>query len=368
MKKRILLMAAHFHPYKGGLENFALDLGCRLAERGTEVDVFTFNLTGDKDVEKYKGLTIYRFPSSSIMGNTYTFPKRNEKYKKMLSGLMKNRYDAVVTNTRFFTTSYLGLKYSRKMRGTKFIHIEHGNVHVIHSNPLVTLLAWIYDQTVGRMIFRGADAVVGISGPCADFAKRLGARKTMVIHNSLDPGEFTCSTRKRGKKPSVIYVGRLIYAKGVQDLLEAVRRIKDVKIIIVGDGPYRRALERKAKDYKLDAEFTGTLNRSDIKKHLCSASIFVNPSYSEGLPTSILEAGAAGLPIIATDVGGTSEIITDRTEGILIQPKDVDSLRNNIEILLKSKAICNTMSKNISARIRMEFSWDRNIRKFEALI
>jgi glycosyltransferase involved in cell wall biosynthesis len=376
-KKRILLMAAHFHPYKGGLENFALDLGTRLAKKGHEVDVFTYNLNNYKDVEKYRGITIYRFPCTSILGKTYTLPKHTRKYEDMVDALLRKDYDVVITNTRFFTTSYIGMNIARKLRlhnnKTKFIHIEHGNVHVIHNNPLITFIAWLYDQTLGRRIFKKADVVVGISKPCAEFAIKHGAdpRKTVVIHNSIDTEYFAVKERKelnKAKLKKIIYVGRLIYAKGIHDLIDSLIGIKNVELVIIGDGPYMKTLEEISKKHHINTRFTGTINRERIRSELANGYIFVNPSYSEGLPTSILEAGAAGLPIIATDVGGTNEIVEDKLCGFLVDPKKSKQLREKIEILLSNKYTHKKFSENIRKKVEKEFDWNRNIEKFEALL
>jgi len=377
--KKILLMAAHFHPYKGGLENFALDLSTKLAKKGMDVDVLTYNLSENKEKETYQGITIYRLPSISILGKTYTLPKFNKKYKKILKNILSQKYDAIITNTRFFTTSYLGFKYSKKIKkhnkNAKFIHIEHGNVHVIHKNPLVTFLAWVYDQTAGRIIFRGADLVVGISKPCANFAKKLGARKTKVIHNSIDVEKFRPkknNLRQRLNIPEknlVILngIGRLIYAKGLHDTFEAIKDMKDVTVVTIGDGPFENNLKNLAKKYKLKSVFPGRLSRDKIIEYLSVSDIFVNPSYSEGLPTCILEAGAFGLPVIATDVGGTTEIISSKNEGILIKPKDVNELRTQILKLQDAKKR-RYFGTNIQKKIMKEFDWNKNIDKFAEII
>ena len=379
-KKRILIMAAHFHPYKGGLENFALELGSKLASKGISVDVLTFQEKGLQEKEKYFGLRIIRIPGWQILGNTYTLPVFNKKYKDTINKVLSNNYDVVITNTRFFTTSWLGMKYSRKLKKknpkTKFIHIEHGNVHVIHKNPVVTFLAWIYDQTIGRIIFRSADIVVGISKQCTDFASKFGAKKTILIHNSINASDFVrkkTDLRKKlkiGDEDFVIIngIGRLIYAKGLHDVFEAVKYIKGVTIITIGDGPYKEKLIEIAKKTGVKSIFTGTLGKKEIVEYLSMADLFINPSYSEGLPTCVLEAGAAGIPVIATNVGGTSEIIGSEKEGFLYKPKNVSELKKKIIQLKEDKKKREELGKNIQKKINAEFDWNKNIKKFEEII
>jgi len=377
--KHVLILAAHFYPYKSGLENFALELGSGLAEKGIKVDVFTYEHKGTPSEEDYRGIHIMRFPSHSILGHTYTLPRFNKEYKKRIKKILSTKYDAIITNTRFFTTSYLGMVYAKKLKkkyGTKFIHIEHGNVHVIHNNLIVTLIAWLYDQTAGRMIFRAADIVVGISKPCAEFAKRLGAKKTIVIHNSIHTNLFfskkTNLRKKLGiKKTDTVIIngiGRLIYAKGLHDTITAVKGIKNIIVITIGWGPYKEKLEAYAKEEGVNAIFTGSLSQKEVIEYLSIANIFINPSYSEGLPTCVLEAGAMGLPVIATDVGGTREIISNKNEGILITPKGINAIRKNVELLISNKKLGTAHGKALNKRIKKEFDWKTNLERFEDLI
>lgn len=395
--KRVLIFAAHFHPYKGGLENFALDLGTLLAKKNIQVDVFTYNLDNLKDYETYKGINIIRFPCKSILGQTYTLPKFNKKYSEMLKTLLKNDYDAVFTNTRFFTTSFLGMRYAKKMKKRnenvenkskksnksnkkpKFIHIEHGNVHVIHANPIVTFIAWLYDQTAGRMIFSASDLTVGISNPCSNFAKKLGAKKTMTIYNSIDTKAFKKTNNKTNialrnkigalKNDFIIIngIGRLIYAKGLQDTMNAVKGLNDVFVINIGSGPFREDLTDLSKKLNIKSYFTGRINQKEVIEYLNISDIFINPSYSEGLPTCVLEAGAMGLPVIATNVGGTKEIISDSSKGYLIKPKDIKEIRKIIMNIKKDKNPALKKGANLKKNIKETFDWKKNIDKFEGL-
>lgn len=371
---KILFFATNFYPYHGGLEHYVLHLAKRLASRGIKVDVLTYNVHDIKEYEEHEGIGIYRIPCYDLMKDVYSLPKFNRKTKEVFRKLEKNNYDFVITQTRFFSTSYLGMRFARR-NNIKFIHTEHGNVFVKHDKKYIEIFALLYDLTIGRKIFREADKVIGISRACCNFAKKMGADKKKVyyIPNSVDTN--MCSPMAEEKKIEIrkalkirqdsfiiSYVGRLIYAKGLQDLIEAVKGTNYI-LLLMGQGPYRKKLRELADKYKVKAIFLGDTNHKDVMDYLNVSDIFVNPSYSEGLPTSVLEAGSCGLPVVATNVGGTGEIIDSRS-GFLYEPKDVETLKKMINVLRKDKELRNRFSSHIRKKIVREFDWDRNVDRY----
>ena len=114
--------------------------------------------------------------------------------------------------------------------------------------------------------------------------------------------------------------------------------------------------------------FWGEKNHEQIRDLLSKSTLFVNPSYNEGLPTSVLEAGAMGLPVIATDVGGTREIIQNKVDGYLCVPRDVTQLRGLIEQILQMPEKAQTMGKNLQEKIRKNFDWDITAEKADKLL
>jgi len=162
----------------------------------------------------------------------------------------------------------------------------------------------------------------------------------------------------------VIYVGRLIYAKGVHDLLAVSHQLWDAgwkfDLEIVGDGNYRRTLEGMANGF---TRFTGKLAPEEVITELKASDIFVNPSYSEGLPTSVMEAASVGLGIIATDVGGTREIIEPDYSGLLYQPGNLLALRVSLESFLNHPAQVKLFGQRAKEGIG-KFNWDNITRQY----
>lgn len=234
---------------------------------------------------------------------------------------------------------------------------------------------------MGWLIVRHAKRTIGVSEAACRFLRHLRARNVEEIPNGvnllfLESGKrrFTQPRRKAGNAPEVLYVGRLIFAKGVQHLLKVVARIKadekDVHLTIVGEGPYRRLLEKRTHALKLSdrVEFLGETSREKIVEVMQRAALFVNPSYSEGLPTSVLEAAGAGLPVVATAVGGTGEIIPpDLHDRLLLTPKDDAALAQAITYILEHPQYAHALGKRLHEYVAEHFDWERVADAYAAL-
>lgn len=146
------------------------------------------------------------------------------------------------------------------------------------------------------------------------------------------------------------YVGRLTYEKGVDILLKALITIRNtvdnVKLLIVGDSPLKKyILELVSRLHIEDAVIiTGFVPNSEVLNYLSKMSIFVLPSRYEGLPNALLQAMAAGLPIVATSVGGVPELITGGRNGLLVPPDNVDKLVEAVKLLLQNKELARSLA------------------------
>jgi glycosyltransferase involved in cell wall biosynthesis len=136
--------------------------------------------------------------------------------------------------------------------------------------------------------------------------------------------------------PVILCVANLIRYKGHRYLLEACALLRDrgltCTLVLVGDGPERAELERRAAGLSIDARFLG--HRRDIAQLLARADVCVLPSLTEGLSNAVMEAMAAGKAIVATNVGGTGELLRDG-RGILVPPADAGALARAISRVLQ---------------------------------
>lgn len=150
----------------------------------------------------------------------------------------------------------------------------------------------------------------------------------------------------QGDNKVVLFVGRLAEKKGVTYLIDAMRRV-DAKLVIVGDGPLRNVLQEQAKDMGQKVCFLGSKTHDELKTIYASADIFVAPSVTakdgdqEGFGLVMLEAMASGLPIVASNSGGISQLIHDRVNGLLCDERDVKGLSEHINNLLTNQKLYN---------------------------
>ena len=377
--QRILIFTAYFYPHLGGYAKNIYQLSGRLTERGYKIDVVTCNTEGAPAEEELYGIRIHRLPSWNFLGSTYPVLKPTLTTSRILFRLLTSKFDLINTQTRFFSTSFLGLIFA-KIRGKPLVHTERGTRHSVLPNKLIESLGKAYDHTIGSLIVKSSARSIAVSEAAAGFLKHLGAKNTIVIPNGIDTNVFrrikVDSTKSLGLDGAIVitFVGRLIYAKGVQDLIFAFPMIKEaipnVKLLIAGDGPYRRQLEELAvgTGYGEAINFLGQKSREQIIEILNVTDVFVNPSYSEGLPTSVMEAAAVGVPIVATDVGGTREIIEHGKTGWLIKAGEPRQIAEAVSLLAGNKqAAQNNLARKLGGAARLKvinnYSWGNIVTK-----
>lgn len=188
-----------------------------------------------------------------------------------------------------------------------------------------------------KLLLRSVDAVICPSRQLADQLGRSGVSRSRlhVIPNAIAVEDWPFRPRRhRADGLRVLYVGRLSPEKNVPALLEACadlrRRGRALTLEIAGEGPHREGLIRQAEELGLTEAVTFLGLRDDVSELMARCDVFVNPSLTEGMPNTVLEALANGLPVIATDVGATAELVLHEQTGLLIPPGDVPALAEAI--------------------------------------
>jgi glycosyltransferase involved in cell wall biosynthesis len=210
---------------------------------------------------------------------------------------------------------------------------------------------------------------------------RVPGDRLIAIPNAVDLTRFSTPVgfdraRKRGELGAdddarlVCTVGRLYQAKGHRFLLEAVARMASrhptAQYMLVGAGHERERLLAQARELGISDQVRFLGVRDDIPELLAACDLFVLPSLNEGLSQAILEAMALGLPVVATRVGGTPDIVIPGKTGWLVPPGDSARLADAIDEGLSQPVLAATYARQAGTHVRQEYALDRHVRNLEA--
>jgi glycosyltransferase involved in cell wall biosynthesis len=230
---------------------------------------------------------------------------------------------------------------------------------------------------VGKETLREADKIITVSNATKEYVLTLGAKpeKIKVVYNGVDLERFRPMDAKRvemRKKLGIsqnstvfLTVRRLVYKNGIDTLIEcaniAVKKNPKITFLVVGKGPDQSNVQMRAEQLGIENNFklTGFVKDQELPFYYNAADFFVLPSKSgEGLPLVALEAMACGLPVIATNVGGISEILMENY-GKLVAPNQPELLAK--AVLEFSGLNFSSRKKELRAIMEEKFSWDKNV-------
>jgi glycosyltransferase involved in cell wall biosynthesis len=326
---RVLVTTDYYPPHYGGGAEATLPVVIRwLAERGHAVEVITLNTQNAKGVEERDGAVVYRvgtWPLERVTGLQFSLSPSLPAFT--LRRLWQFQPNIVWAHNHFFTTS-LAAHWA-----AQWTHIpvltDLSLADVRHLTLPQKLLALGWERIFSKWMLRHSAILTGVSQACIDHGKQLLGRKVVpavVVPNGVDTSAFH-PAEKASRPVSVGFVGRLIRNKGPQRLLAAIPHVlsehPEVRFVFIGDGPMKATLQSQAEDLGVSraVDFLGRLAHERIPETLRSVDIVVRPSDTEGLPVAVLESLATGIPVIATDVGGTREIVHHEVTGLLLPPK-----------------------------------------------
>jgi len=361
---RILFWSELFWPHIGGAEVFSANLLQSLRERGHEFLVVTRQDSPDLSAEDcYKGIRISRFPFWPVLTD-----------RTAIDRLPAVRQQ-VVEIKRSFAPDLIHL-HGLGLTNV-FFHLSTSNAYP--ARLLVTLINELPNRTAEadslKRVLRSADWVTGKATTVLDQARwkepEITSRSS-VIPNGIDqllvppePLPFTF--------PRLLCLGRLVQQKGFDLALAALaslsERFPHVRMTIAGDGPERSQLERQIAEWHLEerVDLAGWVAPDNVPALLNTATIVLMPSRWEGLPSVALQAGMMARPVIATPVGGLSEVIVHQRTGLLVAPEDHIELAEAIASLLEEPPLAAQMGQAARRRVQKVFSWQRCVDAYDTL-
>jgi glycosyltransferase involved in cell wall biosynthesis len=209
-----------------------------------------------------------------------------------------------------------------------------------------------------RWILRGVDAVTAVSLEAVKYYRSLGI-KAVHIPNAIDLSEMPCEA-ERISEPQITYLGRLSKEKGADILIKAA--LMGLRgVVVAGDGPMRPLIERAAQKGLL--KFLGPLPRTKALKILAGSDVAILPSREEGVSTVLLEAMALKIPIVATRVGGTTEILRRGEDALLVSP-DPKEIKDAVTRFLVDNSLARRLTENAYQRLLNNYEWKIILEKY----
>lgn len=339
-----------------------------LVARGDEVHVFTTNVDGPNEsavpldqTVHLDGVAVTYFPTSR--------PRRIYRSPAMARRLTKtvSNFDLVHIHAMFLWPGLAASKAARKA-GVPYVVSPRGMLvpSLIARKSRLAKQAWLH--IFDHKMLRNAAALHVTSDLEQDDMRSLGirARRVLVIPNGIDIPAFNPDSKEREKH--VLYLGRLDRKKGIEVLLRAMARLPDVPLVIAGDGEktYVDALKRLTSELALEdrVTFLGHLEDEAKWREYRRAGLFALPSVSENFANVVLEAMAAGCPVLVSPGVGLAETVANQHCGRVVQ-REPGELAAAIRELLDDPEARKKMS-SYGMKAAKEFAWDHVARKMAA--
>ncbi|MBN1354235.1 MAG: glycosyltransferase family 4 protein [Candidatus Omnitrophica bacterium] len=350
---KILFLANHMEI--GGVTSYTVNLAIAIKKRG--IEVFVASSGG----ELVKALKKNDIPHLTVKVRTkFEFhPKLIFVFFKLLAFIKRNKIDIIHTNTR--VTQVLA----------ELLSINTGARHIS------TCHGFFRYKRIGRKLFGAwGRHVIAISEAVKDHLIKdfkVDKDKVSLIYNGVDTDAFYFEGKNGDnflkenlcftKHPVIGSIARLSPVKGLRYLLFAMKdllkEIPEAELLLVGEGPSKEFLMGLAKKLGIEGSVFFAHSTTDTRRFLSIMDVFVFYSLEEGLGLSLLEAMASGKPCIASSVGGVLSIIEDGVTGLLVPPKDADSLKEAMIRLLKDRAFSSLLARNGREFVIRKFSIEK---------
>lgn len=254
------------------------------------------------------------------------------------------------SNNSFKRSSYY-LKIAKVMRKKIILHIHGGGFKKYYTD----------NKDFVNSVLNSSDAIITLSDSWKEFYQQINIVKNVFVVPNIISNPVIKKVSTDGRF-HLLYLGHICKAKGIFDLVnllkEYYRDYVGKLVLDIGGGLYEEDVLRKMiKDYGLEEVicFHGWISGNDKYTLFNKANAFILPSYTEGVPISILEAESYGLPILATNVGGIPEIVKNGENGFLFSPGDKGKMKFHIDYLLQNASLCICMGERSKFLVRANF-------------
>lgn len=384
---KILFLNYEYPPLGGGAANATKCILQEFAKiSDLELDLITSSVDEEYHLEK-KGekIRIHKLPIGKNTENLHfqsqkdllVYSWRAYNFSRKLIKVAKKSKTPYDLTHSFFTVpcGFLSLLFKLQFKLPYIISLRGSDVPY-YSDRFTFLYKLI--TPVIKLIWHNANQVISNSEGLRELAlKSSSKQKIEIIYNGIDidyfKPEMKSAEQKQEKEQEKFIItpgaSRITDRKGLNYLIEAVAKLvpkyPQIYLKIMGDGNAREKLEQLAKNLKLEnhSEFVGIIPHEKVLAYYQEANLFVLPSLNEGMSNAMLEALAVGLPLIATNTGGASELVADGKNGFIIKFKDSQDIADKIEKLILDATLRKKMVL-ASREISEKMSWENIAKKY----
>lgn len=368
--KNICIFSSLYLPNIGGIENYTHNLASELSRTGYKVTIVTCNISNNSEISIENNITVIRLPCHRVLRGRYPIPKRNRRTKRIWIDLIKQDFDYIIINARFYPLSVNALSFAYSKNVTPVV-IEHGSAHLTLGNSALDKVIELIEHIMTKRCLRFPSKYYGVSVKASNWLKHFGINSCGELPNAINADMFVANASDRNFRQElslqastflVAFVGRLVPEKGVKNLAKAAKLLTnfDIFIIVAGDGPLKPELSKyESKHFHL----TGRLNHQDTAALLIQANVLCLPSRSEGFATTMLEAAACSTPTIATDIGGTAELILDSSYGKVLANSSPSEIAEALLAASRDPEAVRRQGSKVFALVKNTYSWQATARR-----
>jgi len=359
---RVALVGDEYYPDIGGASLYALELSLQLVRLGIETVVITHKHPGQAEEEEIDGVKIKR-----VKGWVLNHPHRTFSpllFCRCYKYILDEKFDVVHGLDVYSTMALMVIPFAR-IFGIPCVL----TCHTARGSAVQILL-----QRVLGWMFRIGNRLIAVSRASARFSRLLGfsEKRITVVPNGVDLSCFNdkidaFAMREElgiGDEPLVVTALRLIKGKSPELLISAfagvLSVVPDAKLVIAGSGREEDNLSRQIKDLNITNSvfMLGKLRKEKVAQLMAAADVFVLPSKMESFGLTLLEASAAGLPVVCANAGGVPEVFQDGFNALLYPPGDDDAMAKAIIRLLQDRELAKKISAN-AMETAGRFTWER---------
>ena len=370
--KRVLIFSTSYSPLWGGAEIAIKEITNRLGTEDLCFDMVT--MRHDKTLPKFEkigNINVHRVNSSKLL-----FPF--SAYLKALSLHRKNKYD-IVWSMMAGRNGFASLFFKLTNKKVKYLLTLQEGDRLSYPKERAGVL-WLFVGGLFKKVFTKADSIQVISKYLEKWARDMGYKGEIeVVPNGADLEKFQITKNKlqtnykkqieklksdlgiEEDEKVIITTSRLVEKNAVDDIVRALTFLPDnYKLLIAGGGELFYKLRKLTDDLQLTKRvlFLGNIEHEQLPQYLHISDVFVRPSLSEGLGSSFIEAMAASVPVIATEVGGITDFLKDGKTGLFCGIHDPRGISEKIELLVDDDTLRESIIKNALELVERTYDWN----------